>query len=331
MVRITKVVILVVVLALGLSPSALPTTFKQHQRIANEMARRGLWGEAKYRWELMNQLRPNDPATLNNLAVAAEAKGDVSAAAYYYAQAFSLGGAHEAIAANWRHFMHAHPELGALVVDDLGEPVKVRGRSTEVPVPVLIQPRVDIAGKETVLVTAFRADETSMMRSLHGETEQYMRRELYKHSGLHVLDVVPAPPIPEQMLERLLKNAEFWRFLADQYGADLILGGVIKFTRVDASSYEEIEHKDQQTGKMHKQVRMIQKEEFYIEVIFFFIDGPTGELLDVNRYRGKTLFRGEMNDPLTAFYGMCHPASIEMLLAIIPHRRMEMRHVFRSW
>jgi Flp pilus assembly protein TadD len=52
-----------------------------------QMARRGLWSEALFRFQQADKLQPNDPETLNNLAVACEAVGKFEEALEYYQKA----------------------------------------------------------------------------------------------------------------------------------------------------------------------------------------------------------------------------------------------------
>jgi tetratricopeptide (TPR) repeat protein len=57
---------------------------------ASEMARKGLWREALFRWERVLALRPDDPHLLNNVAVAREALGDREGARQAYERALTL-------------------------------------------------------------------------------------------------------------------------------------------------------------------------------------------------------------------------------------------------
>ena len=50
---------------------------------------------------------------------------------------------------------------------------------------------------------------------------RFLRSQYHKGSSLEVLDVTPPPAIPEQTVEDLLENREFWRHLGREYRADL--------------------------------------------------------------------------------------------------------------
>lgn len=55
-----------------------------------DMARRGLWSEALFRFRQASKLDPNNPRILNNLAVAYEATGDFEEALATYRRALEL-------------------------------------------------------------------------------------------------------------------------------------------------------------------------------------------------------------------------------------------------
>ncbi len=60
-------------------------------QFAAEMAERGLWREALFRWERVLAERPDDARLLNNAAVAAEALGQFERARAMYERAAQLG------------------------------------------------------------------------------------------------------------------------------------------------------------------------------------------------------------------------------------------------
>lgn len=55
-----------------------------------EVAQRGLWKEAKYRWERAAEIDPAYAAAWNNLAVACEQQGQFDEAREYYQKALDL-------------------------------------------------------------------------------------------------------------------------------------------------------------------------------------------------------------------------------------------------
>ena len=69
-----------------------------------DMAKRGLWNEALFRFEQVKKLRPSDPKALNNLAVAYEAVGRFDDAEVLYREAEKIAPANRDIKKNFARF-----------------------------------------------------------------------------------------------------------------------------------------------------------------------------------------------------------------------------------
>jgi Tfp pilus assembly protein PilF len=102
------------VLALGaLLPGAAAAKKKPQQApTANaqlafgvEMARRGLWSEALFRFQQADRMAPNNPKTLNNLAVAYEAVGRFDEALDYYKKALAASPTSKDLKKNYSRFV----------------------------------------------------------------------------------------------------------------------------------------------------------------------------------------------------------------------------------
>ncbi len=63
---------------------------REDLRFAAEMAEKGLWREAMFRWRRALESRPNDPALHNNIAVALEALGRHDEALAEYEKSLSI-------------------------------------------------------------------------------------------------------------------------------------------------------------------------------------------------------------------------------------------------
>ena len=70
-----------------------------------DMARRGLWSEALFRFHQAAQLEPQNPRVLNNLGVAYEATGDYEKALSYYQQALKIEPNNRELRANYGRFV----------------------------------------------------------------------------------------------------------------------------------------------------------------------------------------------------------------------------------
>lgn len=70
-----------------------------------DMARRGLWEEALFRFHQAEQLDPSNPRVQNNLGVAYEAAGDYDKALEHYQKALKLDPGNRELKANYARFV----------------------------------------------------------------------------------------------------------------------------------------------------------------------------------------------------------------------------------
>jgi len=103
----TTIASALLVLALS-APTALaggPRSAAQSQvQFGIEVAQRGLWKEALYRWEKAVELDPTYPAAYNNLAVAYEHEGMFEKARKAYDKAIELDPKNASIRQNYEYF-----------------------------------------------------------------------------------------------------------------------------------------------------------------------------------------------------------------------------------
>lgn len=81
---------------------------KQEVEFGIEVARRGLWKEAIYRWEKAVELDPSNASARNNLAVAYEQEGDFELAEGEYNRALELNPNSIYIRQNYELFREAY-------------------------------------------------------------------------------------------------------------------------------------------------------------------------------------------------------------------------------
>jgi hypothetical protein len=325
---------------------ALPLSFsiakgpnpKDKMRFAAAMAEKGNWREARYRWEIVAREQPDNGRVLNNLAVAAEVLGKFDEAGELYDRALSHAGDNEFIGDNRRRLqwflkqssssgddrekrLPPRPQVSAAGGKG-GKPIRV---SVGVPVP----PRLTLEEISTLLVASFRAQDSTLL-DINRELVRFIRSEFSKKTDLEVLDVVPPPAIPEQTVEDLLANKEFWKYLAREHGADLIISGIVMYGREDISGFEDVDYVSSSTGQKVRQTRFVERERFEYSLDIFFMDGRSGELLHRDRMSRSLLFRGQLNDPITAFYELNESMAADVLAVVVPRRRQESRYIFKK-
>lgn len=305
---------------------------------AADMAERGNWREASFRWKrLLDQFGP-DAKLLNNLAVAAEAKGEMKLANEFYGQALDLAGGALEIGENFRRFnrlrelLAQHDEDADPVEFDTPIPSndnKPKGKSIRVSVPIPIPPRLDVENFETLLVASLLADQSTLI-DIDREIARFLRGEFRQRTQLDVLDVVPPPAIPEQTLEDLIANDGFWKHLGREHEADLIVSGIVTYGRLEVSGFEDVDTIDSNTGQKVRETRFVEQEEFSYVLDILFMDGATGSLLFRDRLRRAVRYQGLMNDPIHAFYELGESLSDDIVSVVSTRMRVETRSIYKK-
>lgn len=309
-------------------------------RFAAEMAERGSWHEARYRWELIAKQQPDDSKVINNLAVAHEVMGDTQKARELYRKAAENGGGDPAILENLRRFAHFWRQIweqegdtdayASLQGGEFQESKKkTKGKVVRVSVGLPVPARLEIRGDETLLVTSFMTGETVLLDT-NREVVRYLRSEFRKDTNLDVLDINPPPAIPEQTVEDLLANLEFWRYLGRNFEAELIVSGVLNYNREDISTFQDVDIVSERTGQKVRQNRFVEQERFLFELDLFFIDGKTGSLLFRDRLQRAVVFQGIQNDPISAFYALSDSIASDVLAVVSMRIRQDTRLIFKK-
>jgi len=92
--------------------AAGPATSRKSQvEFGVDMAKRGLWSEALFRFENARKIEPNDAAVLNNLAVCYEAAGRFEDALATYEAALAVDPANRALRQNYSRFAEFYQDF----------------------------------------------------------------------------------------------------------------------------------------------------------------------------------------------------------------------------
>jgi len=311
---------------------------KKTLAFAAEMAQVGSWHEASFRWKSLVAKEAGNAHLYNNLAVAAEALGNWDEAATSYEQALELEADNLFIQENHRRFSifrerlrrHASGEEDSQdrVVTAFGGNARRKGKTFEVTVGLPMPPRLKLEGNESMLIIEFLDDETRFL-DINREMVRFLRSAFHNRTSHEVLDIVPPPAVPEQTIEDLLANTEFWKHLHREYGADLIVSGVLGFDREDISGYNDVDVVSSTTGQKVRQTRFVEQERFSYHVEVFFIDGKTGKPLYRDKLQRSAIIRGSQNDPITTFFDLSDTIAAEVLAIVTTRMRLDTRRVFK--
>ncbi len=311
---------------------------KKTLTFAAEMAQVGSWHEASFRWKNVLSNDPDNAHLHNNLAVAAEALGNWDEAAAGYEQALRLEADNFFIQENQRRFSifrerlrrHADGENASREppVTSFGGDAKRKGKTFQVTVGLPMPPRLKLEGNESMLIIDFLDDETRFL-DINREMVRNMRSAIRNRTAYEILDIIPPPAVPEQTVEDLLANTEFWKHLYREYGADLIVSGVLGFDREDISGYQDVDVISSTTGQKVRQTRFMEQERFSYYVEVFFIDGKTGKPLYRDKLQRSAIIRGSQNDPITTFFDLSDTISAEVLAIVQTRIRLDTRRIFK--
>lgn len=118
------------------APSAADTPAEEQLDFGVDMARRGLWKEALFRFQQADRLDPDNPRILNNIAVAYEALGLFDEALDAYREALEAGPADRDLKTNYSRFVEFYqsfrPREEAADAEAEAEPAGAAGADQEV-------------------------------------------------------------------------------------------------------------------------------------------------------------------------------------------------------
>jgi len=203
----------------------------------------------------------------------------------------------------------------------------VAADTVRVTIDVPIPARLDMNGIERVLVTRLVVDQESRDLDLSRELVTLLRRELHKKTRLEILDVEP-PSLPEQPLADLLANSGYWRRLAENHNADLVISGRAAFENSDRSGFVEQDEISPLTGQRVRRTRYVDREGFSLGFSLFFIRGRTGRLEYEDEFTGERTVTGGGGDPLSVLYDLFAQMESDMIGIVISKTKPEQRVLF---
>lgn len=107
---------LIVMPALAKNPQAKQA--EEELEFGYKAAKRGYWQEALERFEIADELTPNQPKILNNIAVALEANGRFDEARLTYEAGLALAPSNPALQKNFERFKEFHATFVAVEDDE---------------------------------------------------------------------------------------------------------------------------------------------------------------------------------------------------------------------
>jgi hypothetical protein len=189
-----------------------------------------------------------------------------------------------------------------------------------------IPQKIDVTGMRRLLVAGFRASDDPQV-DVDQEFIAFTRDTLRKRSSFEILNV-DAPPLPEQEIEDIIRNAAYWRRVAQRYSADLIVAGTLEFERSDKSGFIQEDVISPYTGQRLRRTRYMEREGFTMSSRLYYFKGETGELLYEQRLSEEATFDGRGHDGLTALHQLTDRSIPEILGVLMPRQKTETRYLF---
>jgi len=214
-----------------------------------------------------------------------------------------------------------------LVLIAAAGPATAKHDVVRVTLSVPVPERIDMTGVRRILVTRLVVDQEVREFNLTKELVEVIRRDLRQKARLGMIDVDP-PPLPEQPLPQLLANTGFWRRMAEQHEADLIITGQTSFKVADRSGYVHVDAISPLTGQRVRRTQFVEREAFILDLRVFFLRGSTGELLDEDHFNGEDTYNGRGTDELAGMFDLYEQMAEDIRGIVAPRWRQVQRSLF---
>jgi hypothetical protein len=210
----------------------------------------------------------------------------------------------------------------------------------EIPIETPIQPKLDIAAFQRVLVAGFIAGGDEEVDA-NLETVRLLRSQLRQKGSLRVIEaealplaevaghqpgaIAPTPASPSdtattaeptlpvikeekdlEAYEKFFTNAEYWKKIGEEHQQPLIVTGMVLFRPHATSGFVQQERETyDEFGRRRVEPQRVYQERkgFILRPTFIFIDGRTGETLHSETFREEILYNQNTQTPaLSSFF-----------------------------
>lgn len=195
------------------------------------------------------------------------------------------------------------------------------------PIDVSIPASVEWDTGDRILVAAVRGTQHDRI-DVGTEVTRWIRRELSRGTALSVLDVVPAPAIPEQRPEMLAVNDLFWKRLGEDFEADLIVAGICDFSTEDRSGFVTRDRIDAITGQMVRETVYADRTAYKLRLEIFVLKGDNGALLHTDIWTLERIAEGPLREDLHVLLAALGELLPDLRGVFVPTTLKEPRYVW---
>jgi len=137
-----------------------------------------------------------------------------------------------------------------------------------------------------------------------------------------------ATALPFQSLDELMEDKGFWRKLADERGADLILTGQVDFRTSNRSGYVQSTYQSMYTGQAYSDRPVfVYRSGVTLVLDVVLIEGRTGDVLYQDRFLKDKTVDGSGGDPLQNFFDLMRAVQTSVLGLVTPQKATVTRYL----
>jgi hypothetical protein len=155
----------------------------------------------------------------------------------------------------------------------------------EVRIELHLDPELPLEGTENVFVGPIliepREGESvqSVDMTAAKEFEIYLRKILRRDAQLHLIPKRDDLRPPSNNLTALLQDADFWKTIREENGADYVVTASIDVKVLDRAGYTTEEYVSPQDGKTYFRQVMVEETGFSYDILLVVVEAETGKLL----------------------------------------------------
>ena len=189
-----------------------------------------------------------------------------------------------------------------------------------------VDPKIDDAGIRRILVGGFLRNDFELV-DIEGEIVHILRDGLERYTDYLILEDPPVH-LPEQKLEALKENAEFFETVAADYRADLIISGRVDYSAVDHSGFVQEEYISPVSGRRTIRSRYVERTGYTLVVHLILMRGSNGELMYETSFFQDEIVNTDEVEPLSVFYQLTDRFRENYLAILTTRDRTETRYLY---
>jgi hypothetical protein len=195
-------------------------------------------------------------------------------------------------------------------------------RQVELSIP--IRSKLALAGHEKIYIGPFvretGKDEAApdLKFDVPAELERYLRRLLRREGKFAIVPSVEGLRLPTNDPLALAKDANFWRTLGEQTGADYVVAGSIDFKVEDTSQPKQEAYESAIDGRTYYRTVMVEETGFVYDIMLNVFDGRTGALVFQEPLKDTKQIEQRKFDEFTGMFANLYALENQLIGIFVP-------------